>query len=366
MPEHPVRPAPPRKAHILAARRAAAFVAFLLTAGITGSASARPRPEEDDLSTGPLHPMVYAINDPYIFTHNAAQLTLQITNVGLLGNPFIDEVSAGWRGGEYLFQAGLWIGALGEDGEAHVSQSIGRNNVEFRPSIQAVDTIYESYEGIRNGNRRTEAFDADDDKDGLDDEDFQNGKDDDLDGQIDEDFAAIGQQMFSCEYRDDTQEAVNQLGQHRPLGLRVRQRSFQWSTAGINEFTGIDFDVQNVGDQRLSDVYIGFYVDADAGPKSAPNFFSDDLVGFTQLDTIPPVEGNAGMCERERLSLDIAWIHDAPDNGTTVVGGDVTGWFGGLFLGHTTDPAGVRAPERVGLTTVRWTSSSAPYPEGDP
>ena len=34
------------------------------------------------------------------------------------------------------------------------------------------------------------------------DEDFLNGFDDDDDGLIDEDFAAVGQQMFSCQYWD--------------------------------------------------------------------------------------------------------------------------------------------------------------------
>ncbi|HEX7879832.1 MAG TPA: hypothetical protein VF720_10505 [Candidatus Eisenbacteria bacterium] len=306
---------------------------------------------------------VYANRDPYIFTHNVGLLTLQITNIGIIGNPFIDELSAGWRGGEYLYLGGLWLGAIGEDQEPHVSTAVP---VELRPSLLPVDTIYESYEGIRGGNRNTEALDADDDDDGLEDEDFHNGKDDDLDGQVDEDYAAIGQQMYSCEYRDNTTEATNQLNEHRPLGLLVHQRSFQWATNDINEFVGFEFEVTNIGDQRLQDMFIGFNVDADAGPKSMNNYWTDDLVGFVRVDTLDRDPNQSGQCANQQVSMDIAYIWDAPDNGTTIVGGDVPGYFGGMFLGHTTDPAGVKAPVRVGLSTVKWTSSTGAYPQGDP
>ena len=36
---------------------------------------------------------------PYLFTHNVGLLTLQVTNVGIIGNPFIDDFRAGvaWR-----------------------------------------------------------------------------------------------------------------------------------------------------------------------------------------------------------------------------------------------------------------------------
>lgn len=340
------------------------FCVALLLAGATRppDAGAAPAPgDEERFTRGPRG--VYATREPHIFTHNVGLLTLQITNIGLIGNRFIDDFSAGWRGGEYLFQAGVWVGAIGEDQEPHVSTGFPE---ELRPSLLPVDTIYESYEGVRNGNRNTGALDADDDDDGLEDEDVHNGRDDDGDGAIDEDFAAIGQQMFSCEYRDDTPEAVNQVGEHRPLGLLVRQRSFQWATPGINEFVGFDFDVTNIGDQRLTSVYIGFNVDADAGPRSSSNYFNDDLVGFVRVDTTVLDPNRTGQCARAQLSMDIAYIWDAPDNGTTIVGGDVPGYFGGMFLGHSTDPAGIRAPQRVGLTTVRWTSSLGAYPQGDP
>jgi hypothetical protein len=343
----------------LRARLGAVLVSMAL---MCPAADAGPAPNSPEIYSRDPRP-IYAQRRPYIFTHNAGQLTLQVTNVGLIGNRWIDDLSAGWRGGEYLYQAGLWIGAIGEDQEPHVSTGFPE---ELRPSLLPVDTIYESYEGERGGNRNTEALDADDDGDGLEDEDFQNGKDDDGDGAIDEDYAAIGQQMFSCEYRDNTPEAASQNNDHRPLGVLIRQRSFQWATPGIDEFVGFDFEIVNIGDQRLTNVYIGFNVDADAGPKAMANYYTDDLVGFVRIDTTVTDPNRTGQCARQQLSMDIAYIWDAPDDGTTVVGGDVPGYFGAMFLGHTTDPAGIKAPQRVGLNTVRWTTPGGIYPVGDP
>jgi hypothetical protein len=157
-----------------------------------------------------------AVRDPNLFVHNVGRLTLAITNVGIIGNPFVNDFSAGYRGGEYLYDSSLWLGALGADGEPHVSISRFPNLIEFRPELDADWTIYESFEGARNGVRvgsfNTAA--ADDDGDGAIDEDFLNGLDDDEDRRIDEDYAAVGQQMFSCQYRDDTSEALTQITDH--------------------------------------------------------------------------------------------------------------------------------------------------------
>ena len=300
---------------------------------------------------------IYATRDPYLFTHNVGLLTLQITNVGIIGNPFIQDLSAGWRGGEYLYFSGLWIGAIGSDSEAHVSTAFP---FELRPELGSAWNVYESYEGIDGGVRLglLGPSAADDDADGVMNDDFQNGLDDDRDGRIDEDFEAIGQQMFSCMYKDDTPEAITQISDHFPLNVLVRQRSFQWSTNGLNEFVGLDFQIVNTGEQRLRDLYLGFFSDSDAGPKTADSYWTDDLVGWGHIDTTVVDRNKLPACQRIPLSMDVAYMWDVPDNGTSVRGGDVSGVFGSLFLGHTTDDTGLRAPQSVGLTTVAWFSAS--------
>lgn len=55
---------------------------------------------EPPMTYGLLPDQICAIRNPYIFTHRAGLLSLQITNLGVIGNPFINDLSAGWRGGE--------------------------------------------------------------------------------------------------------------------------------------------------------------------------------------------------------------------------------------------------------------------------
>ncbi len=351
------------------AARAAMLLALAggVVAAGAGSADAHQDNLQPPMAYGRDASDLYAIREPNIFTHNVGLLTLQITNVGIIGNPFINDFSAGWQGGEYLYFSGLWIGAIGSDSEPHVSTA---SPFELRPDLSPVWTVYQSYEGVKSGNRLGEGgfCTADDDHDGcagetvidanLIDEDFQNGLDDDGDGRIDEDFEAIGQQMFSCMYRDDTPEAIAQVSDHVPLNLLVRQRSFQWSTTSINEFVGFDFQIINTGDQRLKNVYLGFFSDSDIGPKTTPRYWTDDLVGWAHIDTTVTDPLQPGACSVFDLSMDTAYMWDAKDNGTSISGGDVPGVFGTLFLGHTTDDAGIKAPTNVGLTTVVWFSSS--------
>jgi hypothetical protein len=321
----------------------------VLLAGLGAPPTLARMPMDEERPRGLMHTALLALWPPNLFVHDAGSLTLQITNIGQFGNPRNDNLNAGWRGAEYLFQSGLWVGAIGADSEAHVSTSIPS---EFRPELDRRWTLYESFEGLKNGLR------GDDDLDGEINEDFHNGFDDDGDGLIDEDYEAIGQQMFSCVYRDDTPEAIAGNADHYPLNLLIEQRSFQWATTGIDEFVGIDFEIINNGDQRLKDLYLAFFSDSDAGPPTAPSFWTDDLVGWAHIDTSVVDPNQSGPCSKVDLEIDTAFMWDARDNGTSITGGDVPGVFGSLFLGHSTDDTGIRAPQSVGLTTVAWFSSS--------
>ena len=304
---------------------------------------------------------VYAIRPPNVFTHNVGALSLQVTNVGMIGNIFLqDKLSAGWRGGEYLYASGLWVGAIGDDSEPHVSGNVLPNDFEWRPETDPVWTIYESYEGIKNGTRvlGENASVADDDNDGALDEDRHDGLDNDGDGLIDEDYAAVGSQMFTCVYRDDTPEALASVTDHKPLNITVEQQSYQWGTEALGDFVGINFSVTNHGNQRLKEVYLAFFSDSDAGPKDAGlNYWTDDLVGWASIETIVNDPNDPSVCGQERIKLDAAFTWDAPDDGGAIAGGDVSGVFGSLFLGHTTDDTGEFAPKEVGLNTVFWFSS---------
>ncbi len=298
------------------------------------------------------------------FVHNVGNLWVNVTNLGVIGNPWksLSTDPSGQfppgSGVEYLYASGIWVGArIGDDPNPYVSTALYQT--EFRPSTLPIDTIYESYEGFPGGTR---FFNDDGDEDFLNrelvDEEIHDGKDNDGDGLIDEDFAAISQQMFTCVYRDDSQEALNTFAEHVPMGLEVTQKSFAWGIPGSDNFVGFEFTITNDGRQNLRDLYLGFLCDGDAGPESEENYWQDDRAGLVEIDT---TVAGAGACS-ERLRLMVGETHDADGDG-----GRTEGWFGVMFLGHTTDPNGELAPPTVGFSSFRFVSGGAAYEKcGDP
>ncbi len=106
----------------------AVVAALLLTAGQAFARFPMDDPQEGVVGAEG----VYCNRPPYVFTHDVGKVTLQVTNIGYFGNPLIEALSMGWRGGEYLYVAGLWVGALDEDNVPHVSTAA--YDTEFRPS----------------------------------------------------------------------------------------------------------------------------------------------------------------------------------------------------------------------------------------
>src|SRR5262249_30664567 len=275
--------------------------------------------------------------------HNVGELRMFVSNWGIFGSepgqlrPFSEAPSAQWPAGsttEYLFVAGLWVGAL-KNGVPAVSTAAYQE--EVNPSQDTRDIMYRAAEGSR-GCGGLPSRSADDDHDGRMDEDWLNGYDDDGDGKIDEDFAAISKQMFSCQYTDNTPASIQQHPQHNPLNIHVRQESYQWEEDRYDDFVGAQFWITNIGNDVLQDVFIGFFADGDAGPRDLENYFNDDGTGFV---SVPVLCTDLGP-----VSMDIAYTYDVDgDDGRT------PGYFGVMFLGHTTDPNGEFAPRRVGIST---------------
>ena len=165
-------------------------------------------------------------------THNVGNLHMHVCNWGCFGSypssrwPTAEYPSAQWpanSGTEYLYIAGLWVGAK-KGGIPVVSTSA--YEIEMRPGLDENQRIYRAFEGSSGGARLPSP--PDDDNDGLRDEDWLNGEDDDGDGQVDEDFQAISKQMFTCWFTDDEPTSVQVYPEHTPLGLKVRQESYQW------------------------------------------------------------------------------------------------------------------------------------------
>jgi len=317
------------------------------------------------------------------FVHNVGRVQLQITNVGETGNqdnPLRTSVpSLEWPAGsgiDYLFAAGLWVGALDPSGIPHVSTALYRREFapEVTPSnpcapvpIDQISDVRESYEGMPGANRVISAsVNPDDDGDGLVDEDFQNGLDDDGDGLCDEDFAAVGQQMFSCEYFDDIPETRQFQPEHVPLGIRVRQTSYAWANPGQNDFVGMDYRITNRSGHTLRGVMVAIFADPDVGVRGNPLAYQDDMAGLIDRDV--EYLGPAGEPVRRRIQMGYAWDNpDDPNKPNENKGGDAPGYFGCMFLNHTIDPSGATAPRQVGITSFKFFSGNIPFGlGGDP
>ena len=338
-------------------------------------------PAGPDISSGDRNSpnRLFRLNGRYV--HNVGRLQLQITNIGETGNqsnPALTTVpSAEWPAGsgqDYLYAAGVWVGAIDASGIPHVSTALYQR--EFSPEViptnpcaplplDQIPDVRESYEGIPGGNRViSSSVNPDDDGDGLVDEDFQNGLDDDGDGLCDEDFAATGQQMFSCEYFDDIPEIRQFLPEHVPLGIRIRQTSYAWATPGQNDFVGMDYRITNRSGRSLRNLMIAIFADPDIGVRGTTGYFTDDEAGLINRDV--EYLGPTGELVRRRIQMGYAW--DNPDDQNRPQdnkGGDAPGYFGCMFLNHTTDPSGATAPRQVGITAFKFFSGSgAPFAAG--
>lgn len=284
------------------------------------------------------------------------RLHLNITNFGLLGSrysvtsTYSNAPSCQWPGGtghEYLYGAGLWVGAR-RDGRATVScaQPIS----EFSPPAGLDGGMFEARSrtvvrpagsGAVSGTPG-DLPDGDDDGDGRRDEDPLDGRDNDGDGLIDEDFAQRGAQMFSCLLLDDT-PLVRQLHpDHRPLGLRVRQEACAWDDPGYEDIIGVRFIITNTSNLPLEDVYVGLFVDADIARHDDGSGGGDDLAGsFVGLIRQPE-----GYFEDHAY----AWMRDADPHDA------LPGWLGVTLDGGGLGDNQAVHPEQFGVNAIRIVS----------
>ena len=319
---------------------------------------------------------------------------MKVTNYGHCGNFFTNlssDPAGQWPGAsgvEYMSTIRLAVGAVNP--QATDPNAVRRVSYLFEwrpPTLDKVDKIYKSYDGIIHGNRFTN-----DDKDFDNrnvpriDEDFLDGRDNDLDGDIDEDFAALGQAEYTCVMRDDTREAINSNfnEKHVPLGLEVRQAAWAYSIPGFSDFDVIEYTIYNRSGHSLDSLCVGWLVDLDAGPVSKSDFFRDDfdLPGypsgeFLQLTSLNDkrlqdstmrgddptnprdVSADSALCPRYTLRVNGFSIAD--DNGDEEQTKGVPTF---LLINCTVDPLGINGPSRVQFNMFRSFLFQTPYIQG--
>jgi len=132
-------------------------------------------------------------------------------------------------------------------------------------------------------------------------------------------FKAVSEQDYIAIYYDTSSSTPvpdpNDGRDHRPLGLRIIQKSYAWSYEYAEDFILLDFEITNIGDQSLNDVWIALYVDGDVlhmseNPYGAEQGAQDDLCGFMQQ--------YVSRNQLDTTDIYTAWIAD--NDGQTVGG----------------------------------------------
>ncbi|UCE25713.1 MAG: hypothetical protein JSU74_06635, partial [Candidatus Zixiibacteriota bacterium] len=101
---------------------------------------------------------------------------------------------------------------------------------------------------------------------------------------------------------------------HRALGIEVTQASYAWSYSYAEDFILFDYEIRNIGINTLTDVYMGFYNDADVGWVGIQDYHTDDICGFKET-FVSTYEGGCQYLD----TVNMAWIAD--NDGDPIGGG---------------------------------------------
>ncbi len=201
-------------------------------------------------------------------THKVGNMWLTMTNYGFFGNDedwtFPSCEFPARSGTEYLFWGGLWLGAMrpkpGQPGKTDTLVSTGVEGwagwqYELWPGTTDADTI------IERSTRPGSPFYADSTS--------PYGR-------------AVSEQDFIAACTDTYTNPAYVGPDHKPLGIKVTQKSYDWSYSYAQDFILIDYEIINIGRDTLRNLYMGLYVDADVGASGAANRNKsvDDICGF--------------------------------------------------------------------------------------
>jgi hypothetical protein len=97
---------------------------------------------------------------------------------------------------------------------------------------------------------------------------------------------------------------------HHPLDVRITQKSYSWNTPAFDKFIIAEYTIENIGTYLLSQMYVGFYMDADVMQVDedpyGPYGYQDDITGFLRQYEVLP--GDIRV-------VNIAWAADNDGHG---------------------------------------------------
>ncbi|MBN1825755.1 MAG: hypothetical protein JW958_05765 [Candidatus Eisenbacteria bacterium] len=173
------------------------------------------------------------------------QIGLMINNNGFLGTNLPSELSP--PSFEYplgtdlerMIRGGIWIGAINVDNDTLVSHA-------------AIDAYYT--DPIESEFRAGPLMDV---RSSL-----KNDPNYDPD--------AVSEQDYDCFFVDTDATLMNN---HVPLNLKVRLKTYAWSFQPVDQFVILSYTIENIGQNRLQDLYVGMYGELISCSKSSGGSF---------------------------------------------------------------------------------------------
>jgi hypothetical protein len=329
---------------------------FILTSLTFAHALARSKERGEMKGRVELRSDAKALPFPQQRVHRMSEVNACMTNWALVGSQMRDQYMLESVGGcfmddpdseaiapsfefpagsglEYLFHGGIWIGAKTND---TIYTSVGCDGwqwiYELWPDKEPEGAIVEK--SVRPS---ADCYSPD----------------------------AISDQDVIAVYTDTSEEIPLSPQQqdpfdnrpHHPLDVRITQESHSWNIPGFDKFIIAEYLMENIGDHLLSQIYVGFLIDADIMHIDEAPFGeygpSDDIAGFLEENEVFP---------GDTQEVNIAWAADNDGHGDED---------GGYQTPYFTDrsPRGVigmkllRCPNPdVQISYNWWISNHAGYP----
>ncbi|RKX25447.1 MAG: hypothetical protein DRP45_05910 [Candidatus Zixiibacteriota bacterium] len=273
-----------------------------------------------------------------VAVHDIGKIALTVCNNGTFGDGFATGGTDIFTDGEipsceypkgsnsrYLFAGAVWIGAVvGRDTLVSAGADGWSSDAEFTPDVDPLGRM--QFRSISDPSSP----------------DFE---------------GAVSEQDYIAVYYDTCLGCMSGTDYldgrgHRPIGLKVVQRSFSWSYEYAEDFVLFDFAIENIGQQRLRDVYMGIYVDADIHQAATPGGAQDDLCGFRRTFPAQYLAPHFGEIVD---TVNVAWTVDNDGDFGTGGEGEAT-----VPVPHVTATRIVRAPaEDLQVSFNWWISNGA-------
>ena len=220
--------------------------------------------------------------------HDQGRIAMNVASTSILGNAeqeFSDamddpclpgrwapqlEYPAG-SGIQYLYEGCLWVGALLEEEDGSLTPRVSFGSEGWERNVTELYGGPSCAEGFHEGSRIPQAQSCDGagvfDPAALADQEFTFVYSDTLANYPE----VVPGQVFDRDDRD-----------HRPLGLRITQHSYQWGVEpDFGSLLLLRYDIRNMSEQALHSPYVGLYLEGDVvGAGESTGGWQDDLVMF--------------------------------------------------------------------------------------